>query len=409
MSRRKIVAGIALAALALTGCAAPGGGGSGGGGGSLEEGATVRIGASLPLTGPLAAFGDLIQTGYQQLVDQVNADGGVSIDGTEHDLELIVRDSKSEPDTVSEQSRTLILNDEVVGLLGSVSPPLTIPASNIAERQRVPFVTSLTPLQAWKGANPEGWNYAWDLFFDEAQMTDLQFQASDLIDTNKKIALFTDNEEDGIVMGGIWEEKAASMGYEIASHAEFPVGTTDYSSFIAEAQAAGAEIVIAQMIPPDAFALWKQMKALGFTPKAAFCEKCATQSAWVDALGEVADGTAVTDFVQPSDDPDAKRLLEEYSETYDNSDLSTILISYSAAKVLVDAIARAGSVDPEQINEAIAETSGLYPLGVEISFADDHTFAVPATTVQWQGTEAVRVYPEGDGSVPFQSPVAGLQ
>ena len=407
MTRRTIVAGIALAALALTGCTAPGGGN--GGGGSLDEGAKVRLGASLPLTGPLAAFGDLIQTGYQELVDQVNADGGVSIDGAKHDLELVVRDSKSEPDTVSEQSRTLILNDKVAGLLGSVSPPLTIPASNIAERQKVPFVTSLTPLQAWKGANTEGWKYAWDLFFDEAQMTDLQFQASDLLDTNKKIALFTDNEEDGITMGGIWEKKAPTKGYEIAYHAEFPVGTTDYSSFIAQAQAAGAEIVIAQMIPPDAFALWKQMKALGFDPKAAFCEKCATQSAWVDALGEVAEGTAVTDFVQPSGDPDAKRIIEKYSGKYDNSDLSTILISYSTAKILADAIERAGSVDPEKINAAIAKTSGLYPLGVDVTFADDHTFAVPATTVQWQGKNAVRVYPQGDGSVPFQSPVAGLK
>ena len=403
MKKHTFIAGLALVAVTLTGC-------STGGGGAVADDEPIRIGASLPLTGPLAAFGDLIQTGYQELVDDVNADGGVTINGAARTIELVVRDSKSEPDTVAEQSRTLVLNDGVVGLLGSVSPPLTIPASNVAERQQVPFVTSLTPLQAWKGANTEGWTYAWNFFFDELQMTDLQFKASDLVDTNKKIALFTDNEEDGLIMGGIWQDKAASLGYEIAYHAEFPVGTTDYSSFIADAQSSGADILIAQMIPPDAFALWKQMKALKFDPKVAFCEKCATQSAWVGALGDVAEGTSVTDFYQPSDDPDAARLIAKFSGKYGNNpDLSTLIIAYSAAKVLVDAIQRAGSVDPEAINTAIGETNGLYPLGFQIQFADDHTFAVKASTVQWQGPNAVRVYPQGDGSSPLQSPVAGLK
>jgi branched-chain amino acid transport system substrate-binding protein len=400
--RRKIIAAAALVATALTGC-------SGATGGAGEEG-TIKIGASLPITGPLAAFGELIEAGYQELVDDVNAEGGIEVDGTKREVELIIRDSESEPDTVSEQSRSLVLNDEVVALLGSVSPPLTIPASNVAERERVPFVTSLTPLQAWKGANQEGWTYAWDIFFDELEMTDNQFLASDLVETNKKIALFTDNEEDGIVMGQLWEDKAADMGYEVAYRAEFPVGTTDYATFIAEAKSAGAEILIAQMIPPDAFALWKQMKALSFAPKVAYCEKCAAQGAFQRELGDLAEGTITTDFVQSSDDETAARLTEVYGEKYGkNLDLSTIIVAYSAAKVLTDAIARAGSADPEAINEAIQETSGLYPLGYEISFDDDNSFAVPPAAVQWRGVDTVQVYPDNENSVPLESPVAGLQ
>jgi len=44
-------------------------------------------------------------------------------------------------------------------------------------------------------------------------------------------------------------------------------------------------VLIAQMIPPDAIALWKQMKASNYVPRAAFCEKCASVTAFAQALG----------------------------------------------------------------------------------------------------------------------------
>jgi len=398
--KRTLLAAAVVAVLALTGCSGQGGSSSG----------TVKIGASIPLTGSLAAFGKLLKLGYQDAVDDVNRDGGVTIDGTKRKVQLVVNDSKSDPQAVSDQSRTLILDDGVVALLGSVSPPLTIPASNVADRQHVPFVTSLTPLEAWKAGNSSGWKYAWDFFFDEKQMTDLQFNASNLVSTNKKIALFTDTEEDGITMGKLWQSKAAKFGYSIASHASFPVGTTDYSSFIANAKDSGAQVLIAQMLPPDAFALWKQMKAAAYTPKVVFCEKCAAQGAFQQALGTLADGTLTTDFRTTSSDAKGKELLDEYTPTYgENVDVSSIIAGYTAAKIVTDAISRAGSDDPEKINDAIGKTSGLYPIGVKIAFGSDHTSALTPETVQWEGTSAKKVYPTGGDAVALQSPPAGLK
>tara|TARA_R100000365_G_C2743572_1_gene72314 strand:+ start:889 stop:2106 length:1218 start_codon:yes stop_codon:yes gene_type:complete len=402
--KHRMIGLLAATALLLAGCSATDSGAAG------DPGEPIKIGASLPITGSLAAFGELIENGYQAAVDDVNDDGGIEIDGVKHQVELVVRDSTSDPNTVAEQSRELVLNEGVVGLLGSVSPPLTIPASNVAERERVPLVATLTPLQAWKAANPDGWTYAWDLFFDEGVMTDLQFKGSDLVDTNHKVALFTDNEEDGITMGDLWTTKAPELGYEIAYHAEFPVGTTDYSSFIEAAKSTDADILIAQMIPPDAFALWKQMKALNFTPKLAFCEKCGAQGAFQRELGPLAEGTATTDFWTRSENPEAADLVKRFGEQYgENLDLSSVIISYTAAQVLLDAIARAGSTDPETINSAIAETAGEYPIGQEITFDSDNSFAVNPTSVQWRGDTAVPVYSAADGALgEWVVPVAGL-
>lgn len=392
---------LAAASLALTGCS---------GGGAAADSGPIKIGASLPLTGSLASFGPIIQQAYQEDVDRVNEAGGISIGGTKRKVQLVVRDSRSDPNTVAQQSRDLVLKDEVVGLLGSVSPPLAIPAANVAEQQKVPFVSTLTPVQAFKGGSTSGWKYSWDFFFDEQQMTDLQFTGSDVVKTNKKVALFTDNEQDGVVMGKLWEGKAERLGYTIATHAQFPVGTTDYSSFIQKAKAAGAQILIAQMIPPDSFALWKQMKSLGWAPSIVHGLKCAAPSGFQKAIGPLAEGTQTVDWVEPSSDPLQADLTAEFQPKFGkNDDLSTFLAEFAAAKILTDAIAKADSTDGAAVNAAIGKTDAMQPFGQRVAFGADHTSPIAATTVQWQGDEAVRVFPQGDGAAPFQFPAAGLK
>jgi branched-chain amino acid transport system substrate-binding protein len=241
-------------------------------------------------------------------------------------------------------------------------------------------------------------------------MTDLQFQTSGLVRTNMKVALFTDTEEDGIVMGDLWEQKAPTLGYEVVYHARFPVGTANFSSQISAAKSANAQVLIAQMVPPDAFALWKQMKALSYEPTTAFCEKCGNTSAWHQVLGHVGEGTSAADAWSPSlGYPESKEFVDAYAAQLGgvNTDLTRIVASNTAARVLFDAIVQAGSTSPEAINSAIARTDRTYPVG-PIKFAADHTSALNAVMSQWQGANMVRVYPVDDAGTPLKSPVPGL-
>ena len=100
-------------------------------------------------------------------------------------------------------------------------------------------------------------------------------------------------------MGKLWTANAPKFGYTIVAHETFPVGTTDFSKYVADAKAKGAQVLIAQMIPPDAIALWKQMKAAGYQTQVAVCEKCSYNSDWGKALGKVANGTLVADVWSP--------------------------------------------------------------------------------------------------------------
>ena len=401
--RRVVIAALMVSVLALAAC---GGDDEGGGGGGGSAGAEIVVGTSAPLTGPLGPIGPLIRAGYEQAVAEVNAAGGLQVGDAKRRVKLVVLDNKSDPNVATGQARTLVNKDGAAALLGACTPPLNVPLSATAETLRVPLVATCTPVRAWLAGSKSGWNYAWDLFFDEQEATKLSFETADLAETNKKVALFTDNEADGVVMGGLWEKNAPAMGYEVVYRANFPVGTTSYSSFIRRAKSAGAEIVIAQMVPPDGIALWKQMKSLNYAPKLAFCEKCGATSGFVKALGPIAEGTGVFLSFTP-DNPEGKSSVDALREKFPaTADLSIAVNAHTAAQVLFDAISAAGSTDPEPLNEAIGKTDKTYASG-PVKFTDNAA-ALETNMLQWQGEDTVQVYPPVDGQ-ELQAPAEGLQ
>src|SRR5271165_1158532 len=61
----------------------------------------IVIGASVPLSGPLAGFGSYEQWGYKRAVDEVNRAGGITVDGKKKMVKLIIRDDKTDPNVTA--------------------------------------------------------------------------------------------------------------------------------------------------------------------------------------------------------------------------------------------------------------------------------------------------------------------
>ncbi len=123
---------LVLAALVAAGCGEDDDDGGGGGGGP-----TIKIGASLPLTGEFSEPGKAARQGYQVWEALTNEKGGL-IDGRK--VKMVIKDDQSNQNTVVSDYNALIARDKVDLLLGTFSSLLNLPASAVAERNKMLYV-----------------------------------------------------------------------------------------------------------------------------------------------------------------------------------------------------------------------------------------------------------------------------
>ncbi len=401
LSKRIFAAGSGLVAVALA-TAATAGSAYG------STGSPIKIGASLSQTGQLGQFGPLIKAGYNLAINKVNAAGGIKFGGQFHKVQLETLDNQSDPNTAAEQIKTLV-DGGAVSLLGAASPDINVPEASAAESLHTPFVTSFTPVTPWKMATKSTWHWAWDLFLDVPPSVLAELGTASMTHTNKKIALFTDNEADGVAWGQVVQALAPKRGYKVVMHASFAPGTTSYQSYINKAASAGAQIVIAVMAPPDGITLWKQMKGLSFKPKVAFCEKCGDTGAFAKALGSLSNGTSTVGLWTSSEGfPGTAAIKKALGRKYpDDPDLAVAVAADTTASVLLNAIKRAGSTSPAAVDAALGKTNKVYTFG-PIKFGADDVAETPALMEQWQNGKAVQVYPKKGSNGKLELAV-GLQ
>src|SRR5215218_4519294 len=95
---------LVLAALTVAACGDDDDGGGGGGG------ETIKIGASLPLTGEFSEPGKAARQGYKVWEATVNEQGGL-IDGRK--VQIVIKDDQSNQNTVVSDYNALISRDKV--------------------------------------------------------------------------------------------------------------------------------------------------------------------------------------------------------------------------------------------------------------------------------------------------------
>lgn len=367
----------------------------------------IVIGASLPLSGPLAGFGLYQKWGYETAVKDQNKAGGILVNGKKLPVRLVIRDDKTDPNVTAGNTESLLSRDNAIAMLGSCTPALVNAGALVAERRKVPIVAGCDPLMAFKSVRK--WKYAWVMFFDENELATAPFKmmADYALTTNKKIAILADNGPDGVVVGGkIWPETAKAIGYTVAQNTSFPTDSQQFTSMVAQAKSSGADIALVDAIPPQAIAMRKQMASAGYSPKILVMEKGAEPEFFAQATGKLANGVLVGGYWDPSFPyPGAADLAKRFESETKQSQSQHIADSHAAAQVLMDAIAAAGTLDREKINLAIGKTNKSYVVG-PVKFDSNNVSPIPITLMQWQNGKSVVVWPKdrANGKLIFPLP-----
>jgi len=260
-SRRQLLAAAGAGGLAL----------GLGGRGAFAAGAenVLKIGFVSPRTGALAGFGET--DGYVLDLARKAFAKGLSIGDKTYEVQILDRDTQSDPSRASQLAKTLI-NSDGVDLVLPVSTPETInPVADACEAAGVPCLSTVMPWEAWyfgrggKPGAPSPFKWSYHFGFGGGEFFKAYTSLWNSLETNKKVGVLYPNDADGNAIRENLAPGLAKAGFTIIDPGPYEDGTTDYSAQIALFKKEKCEIFNTFPIPPDFAAFWRQAAQQGYT------------------------------------------------------------------------------------------------------------------------------------------------
>jgi ABC-type branched-subunit amino acid transport system permease subunit len=210
---------------------------------------------------------------------------GLKIGGETYPVEIIVRDSQSNPNRAAEVAKELIVKDKIDLMTVASTPETTNPVSTQCEIEELPCISTVAPWQPYfigRQANPgdpKSWkpfdstfHFFWGLEDIIAAYTNIWAQ----IETNKVVGGLFPNDGDG----NAWGDKVVGfppvldkLGYKLVDPAASRTSTD-------------CQIVTGVAIPPDFTTFWNQANQRGFKPRVASAGKAMLFPSALEALGK---------------------------------------------------------------------------------------------------------------------------
>lgn len=329
---------------------------------------TVKIGYVSPQTGPLAPFGEA----DKWVIEQMKAafKDGIVIGGKKHAVQIVLKDSQSNPNRAGEVTNDLILKDKVALVLTAGTPETANPVSDACELNEVPCISSVVPWQPWffgrKGDPKKGFDWTFHFFWGLEDVIANYSNGWKSVATNKKVGGLFPNDGDGNAWGDKelgFPKPLQQMGFQLTDTGRFQNGTQDFSAQIAAFKKEGVEIVTGVVIPPDAKTFLTQAKQQGFKPKVITLGKALLFPGAIEALGELGEGLSTEVWWSPSHpfsssltQQSASALAQAYETSTKKQWTQPIGFAHALFEVASDALKRSKSLKAAEVRDAVAAT-----------------------------------------------------
>lgn len=330
---------------------------------------SIKLGYVSPLTGPYALFGET----DQYMVDKVRTllASGITTGGKTYPVEILVRDSQSNPNKAAELAGNLILKDKVQLMLPSCTSETINPVADQCELNGVPCLSTVQPWQSYffsRGGKPDKpfeWTYHFFWGLEDIIAGFLGMWGS--VSTNKKIGFLFERSTDGEA----WASKefgfppaVSKAGYTFVTPPFFQPLTADFSPQIAEFKKAGVDIIAGITLPQDLKTFMAQCRQQGFKPKVVTVGKALLFPSAVEAMGDLGHGmssevwwTPTFPFKSSLTGETSAKIAADYESASKKQWTQPLGYSHALWEVAIDVLKRSGKPhDPQAVRDAIRAT-----------------------------------------------------
>ena len=279
-----------------------------------------KVGVITSLSGSLATGGNVTKRGYDLWAQQVNAAGGIEIQGEKFPVKLYYGDDQSEPAQGASAAERLATQEHVDFVLGPYASGLTLAAAPVLEKYKIPMITGSaeSPL-IWK----EKFHYTF------GTIPPVNYTGSAPISTLSKLnpkpqtaLIIGSNDAFSKATAEAFKDAAEKEGIKVLKFSIVPSGQ-DLIPYLSAAKAMQPDLIAFGGHDEELIKLVKALNQINYTPKALLMHYGVTEPAFIEALQINADqifGASVwTETIKTKGDvlwPDAKSYADAAMKAY---------------------------------------------------------------------------------------------
>jgi branched-chain amino acid transport system substrate-binding protein len=364
MRVRPYLAAVAAALLVGTFSCGKGGGGS-----------EIVVGEYGSLTGTTATFGQSTDNGIKLAFDEINAAGGL----LGKKVKVLVEDDRSQPEEATTAVTKLINQSHVVAVLGEVSSSRSLAAAPICQSNKVPMVSpsSTNPRVTQVG------DYIFRVcFIDPFQAPVMAKFAANTLKI-KKVAILTDVRNDySIGLQTFFRQNFKSLGGEIVAEQSYSEGDSDFRAQLTQIKSVNPEAIYVPGYYTEVATIARQARELGITVPLLGGDGWDSPKLF-EIGGEALDGCYLSNHYSVDDpSPAIQKFVADYKKKYKETPDALAALGYDAARILADAIKRAGSTNGEKIRDALKTVKDFPGVTGTITINADRNAVKPAVVLK---------------------------
>ncbi|MCR4421195.1 MAG: ABC transporter substrate-binding protein [Spirochaetales bacterium] len=318
--------------------------------GCKKEATEIVIGGVGPVSGEAATFGQSTKEGCELAVEEWNAAGGL----LGKNIKLIYQDDKGDPTEAATVWTKLITQDKVVAIVGTVMSKCSLAGAPISQQYKVPMIspTSTNPKVTEVG------DYIFRAcFIDPFQGTVGAKFAYENLKARKAACIFDVGNDYTKGLAEFFRDKFTELGGTIVAFEAHPTGTTDFKAQLTKIIAAKPDVIYISDYYNDVGLIAKQARELGFNGPLVGGDGWDSPDLVKIGGTAVENGYFTNHFSKDDPRPIVQEFVKKYQAKFGKVPDALAALAYDAMQIMLDAIKRAGSTDPEKIKKALAETN----------------------------------------------------
>ena len=321
----------------------------------------IKVGAPLPLTGPLSPEGLKQKRGYDLWAEAANAKG-IKAGGKTYKVEIVYADYASNTPRAVQTAERMITEDKVQFLFAPFGSGATKAASAISEKYQIPM---LAPSASSQEIFDQKFKYIFStLTGNETVSVPIAKLVAAKNKAIKRVAVLARNDLFPLAVAQEFEKAVKAEGMEVVTAERYAIGAMDHSAAITKMRAENPDWVYASGYINDLILIRKQMNDLGLKAQVITEIAGPAYAEFAKTVGPLAENVTSMSWWHPAvryKGPDVFGSTEAFNAAYakaNGGNEADYIEAGSAAcgAILQMAIEKAGTVDPVKVRDAIAAT-----------------------------------------------------